>query len=1767
MNLSWVQAAPVRWLVQRFGKANLLTASIISTSGLFQAEYYSKNNPDLSSAHFNPLMHFVEKGWSEGRNPNPFFDVRWYLQSYPDVAAEGINPLRHYIESGEAEGKSPGPDFDAPWYRSFYADVAKRDISPLRHFLEYGQSERRRTKPPPGISVIRASGLFQEAYYLQNNPDVSAAGYEPLTHFVDAGWSEGRNPNPFFDVQWYLTAYQDVANDGINPLQHYVQSGASEGRNPGPEFDTLRYLQLYPDVASAALNPLRHFLEFGSKEGRSPRGGRRTASLTSELDLAANRYARAGDLSAATLLRLYSNDMVSVLPFFLPERPLNVLIDHRLNASPTLRILLPSVKKMHATGGPNTAYLLGCLLARGGIRVAFVSTDTAPDENLGLIKEHLRSLVGYEPDFKHLLIEDASDRQQAYPIGVNDVFLATAWWTAQAAAAAMRLTRVSRIYYLIQDYEPLFYAASENSAGAESSYEVPHFPIVNSTLLHDHLVENRVGLFRDAGFADRASVFQPAVDTSKFHPLSAERKGPRRLLFYARPTIAQRNLFGLGIATLRAAIEGGLFGDGGWEFIGMGESFDPIELGRGYVLNAAPWLDFSAYAELIRGADILLSLMLSPHPSYPPLEMAACGGVTVTTTFGSKSAKRLKMIAPTIFGVRPSIDDLVGAIAAAIARNDDPFQRIADAAELSLPKTWVESLSEVVERVTAELLTDGIRANASAQLPPAESFVRDMEAGFDSPYHLVDHAERRLIEFREGSTSDLLTIITPVFNTDYQQLIDAAQSVFGQDTRLTFEWLILDNGSSSPGTVRALAEIARDNRVRIETAPTGLGMIAGTRWCLENARNRYILPLDHDDLLFPDAIRTVTAFLEQNGFPALIYSNEDKMEGGLHRDAYFKPGWDPVLFVHSCYTSHLAAIDRKVAMSLSCYSDNAVEGSPDWDTFIRFMNAGYSPRHLPEILYSWRIHANSTAGNFRSKPYIFKAHRRLLSHFLEARGRGDRYEVAMSPIFSESPDYRFRKSHAGQIRHSGDGVVRSKEFEVLSLRLPPENVAEGLRAQLDGSPNGARYVHLTADGCDAVGPTWREEAEVLLDLFDDGVMIGGRIHDGSRICEAAYVFGYGEGVECPDAGRLIADPGYFAQMWKPRSVDAVSARHCVVELRFLIECLNALPIDLDAGMLGPWLGALAARSGRRVIYSPFFEAVVSHPNAPSKGAQTRFNAAFGNYPTSGVGYGQHLDRSGVKAYMPAQTKANLSLMPYVEFLRRSTAENAGRGQTPIPRGAPTISILTTVYFKTNVDLFIETADAIRNQTHPPIEWIVLAHGPISIKLRDTLKSLAEESILTVSFETENLGIRGGLRYCLERARGDFAISIDADDLITIDAVEVLTRSIVLHPTSKIFYSNEDLLVQGQPRHPYYRPDFDPALLLSHSFVWHAIVFDREAGLSLGAFTSSDAEYAQDWDLMLRFYMAGRRPIHIDRVLYHWRQHPSSLSNSGSIFEGSLASVRAVLTSIIESRSAGDTLEVARYPFALGAPDYYLRRLPVSPPEVDLIELGASSGSRSLLSGEFHFHTSNPMILKRGLEGFDELLGALKRGKSDLVFMVNASLVNIEPEGLWQAAKHFELLAECAAVSGCVTRFDGAIVAATPVLLQPSSLVDTRVGMMQHEPGLFSMGLKPHCIDAATLDILMVRRAFVEEAVKQRPSSLGFRSLGAWLGWYAARNQRLIVYEPMLSGRLIDSRTLAADPIDGLNRALTYIAGVEGATQTPRIRGQSGFVRHAVRHGM
>lgn len=385
-------------------------------------------------------------------------------------------------------------------------------------------------------------------------------------------------------------------------------------------------------------------------------------------------------------------------PWFLP---LNFDVQQGLERTPSLNVLIPTLLLSKMSGGPNTILILCTMLAAAGLRVRVISTNTPIDADTAGLEAHLKRLSNVSNLPASLELVDGNDRTVAVPIGRNDLFMATAWWTAQIAKYAVQHTRHKEYLYMIQDCEILLHPASSDYALALETYRLPHVPIINTRVLLDYFVEERIGLFSERQFSEKAITFEPAIDRTLFYPENRREGGARKLLFYARPVSGLRNLYELGLAALRRLVEEQKVSSRNWEFWAMGNDSGDEVLGNGAILRSLPWQPLPDYAQTMRNADVLLSLMLSPHPSYPPLEMAACGRPVVTNTFGAKTARYLSEVSPCIIGADPTIESISDSLLDVVVRYPEAGWP-ADC-RLTCPPTWQESFTSVLPRILSAM--------------------------------------------------------------------------------------------------------------------------------------------------------------------------------------------------------------------------------------------------------------------------------------------------------------------------------------------------------------------------------------------------------------------------------------------------------------------------------------------------------------------------------------------------------------------------------------------------------------------------------------------------------------------------------------------------------------------------------------------------------------------------------------------------------------------------------------------------------------------------------------------------------------------------------------------------------------------------------------------------------------------------------------------------------------------------------------------------------
>jgi len=377
-------------------------------------------------------------------------------------------------------------------------------------------------------------------------------------------------------------------------------------------------------------------------------------------------------------------DDVDDNPLAIHRQPLDVAISEE---EPVRLNILMTGLGTDLTGGPLSIMRFAVLAVRAGFRVRWINVDGSGISHATLVsrlkKYHLLESFDEEVEYIHF-----GRAVAGIPVHPDDMFMATIYYTAFAARATAQLLRNPNIIYFIQDYEPIFFPQNSHWLEAWETYQVPHFAIYSTPFLRNHFASVKESVFshcnartcNSLSYAAEPAIIPKPLPATALRLDPALRK-PRRLITYARAH-AERNAYDLTILALSAAVRAGVFGDeGDWEFIGLGANSpdvpDQCNLGgrQRVCLTIKQNIPEPEYMAIIASADIGFSLMVSPHPSLPPLDFAAAGLVTVTNTFGTKTQEAFSRVSPNIIAVEPSLDSLVRGLKAAVARAETRTQR------------------------------------------------------------------------------------------------------------------------------------------------------------------------------------------------------------------------------------------------------------------------------------------------------------------------------------------------------------------------------------------------------------------------------------------------------------------------------------------------------------------------------------------------------------------------------------------------------------------------------------------------------------------------------------------------------------------------------------------------------------------------------------------------------------------------------------------------------------------------------------------------------------------------------------------------------------------------------------------------------------------------------------------------------------------------------------------------------------------------------------
>ncbi len=469
---------------------------------------------------------------------------------------------------------------------------------------------------------------------------------------------------------------------------------------------------------------------------------------------------------------------------------------------------------------------------------------------------------------------------------------------------------------------------------------------------------------------------------------------------------------------------------------------------------------------------------------------------------------------------------------------------------------------------------------------------------------------------------------------------------------------------------------------------------------------------------------------------------------------------------------------------------------------------------------------------------------------------------------------------------------------------------------------------------------------------------------------------------------------------------------------------------------------------------------------------------------------------------------------YPAWLERRIAERSERARAQTPQDF--LSILTCIYAGSPAAFLVETAESVLSQSQPVFEWVVLANGPLGDDLDSALAAFEADSRVRVLRSPCNVGIIRGLRLCLEAARGEYVCPLDGDDLLTPDAVSQIAAAILDAGRPEFLYGDEDALVQGSPSAPYFRPDWDPLLNLSSSYIWHPSVFRRQTALALGVFTDAESEFCQDWDTLFRFVDAHIVPVHMPEVLYHWRAHTGSSTHRPDRDQGSLKSQRHVLETHLERVGRAESFAVAEFPLDRGLPEWWIRRARLETPVIDVVVMGDREAIVDRPTVDLPFARLHQFDKAGGTAGLRKVMDHCD---TDMVVLLDARSTPMPYEWASEALTILDLMPDVDIVGGRLIDEAGAVVEGELVISADGRTACPDKGRQASDAGYYSLSLKPHLADGVSGRFFAARRIHLSEALDCLPAEASIPCLGAWLGAWAARAGRQVAYTPLMTATL------------------------------------------------
>ena len=248
-----------------------------------------------------------------------------------------------------------------------------------------------------------------------------------------------------------------------------------------------------------------------------------------------------------------------------------------------------------------------------------------------------------------------------------------------------------------------------------------------------------------------------------------------------------------------------------------------------------------------------------------------------------------------------------------------------------------------------------------------------------------------------GAMSPRFSVLTTVFDPEPAHLKSCLASIDAQTYRGPIEHVIVDDASTRFDIQSLLDELEpRPGRAVIRRSGNG-GIVAASNEALEAATGEFVVLVDHDDVLAPQALELLVEFLDADPDIDVAYSDHDLLRpDGRCASPFYKPDFSLERLRNHNYITHLVVARRSVVVDVGGFGAGT-DGAQDHDLLLRLAERSGPFAHLPEILLHWRQSPASVATDVANKPGAFDREVDVVTAHLERTGISATVETGSYP--------------------------------------------------------------------------------------------------------------------------------------------------------------------------------------------------------------------------------------------------------------------------------------------------------------------------------------------------------------------------------------------------------------------------------------------------------------------------------------------------------------------------------------------------------------------------------------------------------------------------------------------------------------------------------------------------------------------------------------------------------------------------------------------------